>query len=151
AAQVRHAREGIALRARHLVERETDRDALDRVIRRVTGKSIGVVLSGGGARGAAHIGVLQALDEAGVVVDRFGGTSMGALVGAVAAQGRAPTAVKSLLRRELVERKPFADYAIPRVALIRASRARSMLERLFGSQTIEELSRDFFCVSADLV
>jgi predicted acylesterase/phospholipase RssA len=50
-----------------------------------------------------------------------------------------------------VERKPFSDYAIPRVALIRAKRARSLLDRLFGTAAVEELPRDFFCVSADLV
>ena len=94
---------------------------------------------------------MHALAEAGVIVDRLGGTSMGALVGALAASGLSPHAVEATLRRELVERKPFADYGLPRVALIRAKRARSLLDRLFGTTAIEELSRDFFCMSADLV
>jgi predicted acylesterase/phospholipase RssA/CRP-like cAMP-binding protein len=149
--RIRSAGARVAVRARHLVERTNAHDALDSVIRRVTTQSVGVVLSGGGARGAAHIGVLAALENAGITVDRFGGTSMGALVGALAASGRSPDALRGLLRRELGERKPFTDYAIPRVSLIRANRARSMLERFFRQQTIEELSRSFFCVSADLL
>lgn len=47
-----------------------------------TPKKIGLVLSGGGAKGMAHIGVLKVLEEAGVKVDYIGGTSMGAIVGA---------------------------------------------------------------------
>jgi predicted acylesterase/phospholipase RssA len=117
----------------------------------VTGHSVGIVLSGGGARGIAHIGALQAFVDAGVTIDRVGGTSMGALVGALFASGRSPSELAATLRRELVDRRPFADYAIPRNALIRARRARSMLERLFGATAIEELARTFFCLSADLV
>jgi predicted acylesterase/phospholipase RssA/CRP-like cAMP-binding protein len=151
AERVRNGRSRVAVRACHPTDDETTHDAFDRIVRRVTGTSVGIVLSGGGARGAAHIGVLKALQDAGIVIDRFGGTSMGALIGALSACGKSPDAVRGLLRRELVERKPFADYAIPRVALIRANRARSMLERLFSRRMIEELNRDFFCVSADLV
>lgn len=137
-------------RAHHLVDAGEDQ-SIDRAVRRMTGRSLGVVLSGGGARGIAHIGVLQALEDAGVAVDRFGGTSIGALVGALAAQGRSPASIARVLRRELVDRRPFADYGIPRVALIRARRAQEMLDRLFGSTRIEDLRFDFFCISADLV
>src|SRR5690606_26317131 len=48
---------------------------------------VGLVLSGGGAKGLAHIGVLKVLEEAGVRVDYIGGTSMGAIVGALYAAG----------------------------------------------------------------
>ncbi len=137
-------------RNHHLVGGPHDAAAIGRAARRLTGRSLGLILSGGGARGAAHIGVLQALDDVGIAIDRLGGTSMGALVGALAASGMSPRAIETTLRRELVERKPFADYAIPRVALIRAKRARSLLDRLFGDISVEELPRDFFCVSADL-
>ena len=137
-------------RSHHLVDAASSRDAIDRAVRRVLGTSVGVVLSGGGARGIAHIGALAALHDAGVVVDRIGGTSMGALVGALAASGRSPATIRTTLHAELVDRKPFADYAIPRVSLIRAGRARAMLERLFGDTTIEELARNYFCVTADL-
>lgn len=138
-------------RAHHLVANGGDRSSLARAARRVAGASIGVVLSGGGARGLAHIGVLAGLSEAGIVVDRFGGTSMGALIAALAARGLAPDEMVAVCRAELVEHRPFNDYTAPRVALLRGRKARSMIERACGGLNIEELPRDFFAVSADLV
>jgi NTE family protein len=138
-------------RAHHLVDRADQAAGLGRAVRRITDRSIGIVLSGGGARGFAHIGVLQALADAGVTIDRFAGVSMGSLVGALAARQLSPAQISMSLRHELVDRKPFSDYGIPRISLIRANRARAMLERLFGAAQIEELAHDYFCVSADLV
>ena len=48
---------------------------------------VGVVLSGGGAKGLAHIGALKVIEEAGIEIDYIGGTSMGAIVGALYASG----------------------------------------------------------------
>jgi len=61
-------------------------------------KKIGLVLSGGGARGVAHLGVLKALDELGVVIDIISGTSAGALIGALYAQGLKPEAIFELVK-----------------------------------------------------
>jgi predicted acylesterase/phospholipase RssA/CRP-like cAMP-binding protein len=128
-----------------------DPEAMESAVRRTVGKSLGLVLSGGGARGLAHIGVLEVLAERGLEIDRFGGCSMGAFVGALAASGATAEEVHDVCRDELVRRKPFADYTVPRVALIRAARAEAMLRRVFGQLAIEELRYDFFCVSADLL
>lgn len=57
-----------------------------RLARRLCGKSVGLVLGGGGARGIAHIGVLQALAEKGIPVDMVGGTSIGSFIGGLYAQ-----------------------------------------------------------------
>lgn len=57
-----------------------------RLARRLCGKSIGVVLGGGGARGISHIGMLQALEELGIPVDSIGGCSIGAFVGGLYAR-----------------------------------------------------------------
>jgi predicted acylesterase/phospholipase RssA len=129
-------------------ERPLDVAALGR---RLTGRAVGVVLSGGGARGLAHIGVLAGLLDAGVTIDRVGGCSMGALVGAQLALGRDPRQLRAWAQAELVERNPLGDYTVPRVALTRGRRGRAMLERTFGAARIEEMDREFFCVSADLV
>jgi NTE family protein len=129
-------------------ERPPDVAALGR---RFTGRAVGVVLSGGGARGLAHIGVVEGLLEAGVTIDRVGGCSMGALVGAQVALGRDARRLRAWARSELVERNPLGDYTVPRVALTRGRRGRAMLERTFGAARIEEMDREFFCVSADLV
>ena len=68
---------------------------VQRLARRLAGQSIGVVLSSGGARGFAHIGVLEELTAAGVEVDRVGGSSMGAFVGAMFAMGLSPAGIRA--------------------------------------------------------
>ena len=64
---------------------------------------IGVVLSGGGAKGAAHVGFLQALEEAGIVPDYIVGTSVGALVGGYYASGWSPLEMEAVLASEAFE------------------------------------------------
>ncbi len=54
-----------------------------RMARFLTGTAIGLVLGGGGARGCAHVGMIQAMHEAGIPIDLIGGTSIGALMGAL--------------------------------------------------------------------
>lgn len=60
---------------------------------------VGLVLSGGGAKGLAHIGVLKKIEEAGVRIDYIGGTSMGAIVGGLYASGYSATELDSIFRR----------------------------------------------------
>jgi NTE family protein len=124
---------------------------LARLARRVCGRSLGVVLSGGGARGLAHIGVLDELRRAGLRWDRIGGTSMGAVIAAVAALGVDTDEMVATARRELVARRPFTDVTWPRHALIRGLRVESTLDRIFGDTRIEELRCGLFTVSVDLV
>lgn len=54
-----------------------------RLARWLTGTSVGLVLGGGGARGAAHVGMLKAIIEAGIPIDMVGGVSIGAFMGAL--------------------------------------------------------------------
>ncbi len=61
--------------------------------------TIGISLSGGGARGIAHVGVLQALNEAGIYPTHIAGVSAGAIVGALYAQGIAPLEIIDLIRQ----------------------------------------------------
>ena len=71
----------------HLI-RETELGAdIARIARRLAGTSVGIVLSGGGARAFSHIGVLEELTAAGVTIDRIAGVSMGAVIGALFAMG----------------------------------------------------------------
>ncbi|RGP66283.1 patatinlike serine hydrolase [Fusarium sporotrichioides] len=65
-----------------LADVDSSRD-FERLARRITGRSIAVVFGGGGARGFAHLGTLQALEEEGIPFDIVGGTSMGAFIGAL--------------------------------------------------------------------
>ena len=137
--------------AHHLVyEAAYDRGAA-RVARRIAGRSLGVVLSGGGARGFAHIGAVAAIAEAGYEVDRLGGCSMGAFIAGMVSLGLEPEQIRDRCHEELVRKSPFNDWTVPRVALIRSRKAGRMLERVFGDLQVEELPRPLFTVSADLL
>ncbi|MBQ9312589.1 MAG: patatin-like phospholipase family protein [Bacteroidales bacterium] len=59
-------------------------------------QTLGLVLSGGGAKGLAHIGVLKALEEEGIPIDYIGGTSMGAIVGGLYASGYSPEEIEEI-------------------------------------------------------
>ena len=122
-----------------------------RLARRLVGRALGIVLSGGGARGFAHIGALAELARDGIEIDRYGGCSMGSFIAAMAAAGWKPEEIRDRCHEELVRRSPFNDYTLPRVALIRSRKAGRMLERLFGELAIEELAKPLFTVSADLL
>jgi predicted acylesterase/phospholipase RssA len=123
---------------------------VERLARRLSGRSVGVVLSGGGARAFSHIGVLEELDAAGVTVDRVMGVSMGAFVGALYAMGLDADEIDAHCFEEWVQRRPLADYTVPRHALIRGERARAMLQRTFGNLAVEELARSFMAGSGEL-
>ncbi len=109
-----------------------------------------MVLSGGGARAFAHIGVLETLQSAGVVVDRVGGVSMGAFIGGLLACGHGSDAIDAYCYEEWVRRNPMNDYTLPRNSLIKGEKARAMLERVYGDVRIEELDRAFYSASVDL-
>jgi EmrB/QacA subfamily drug resistance transporter len=121
-----------------------------RMARRLTGRSVGVVLSGGGARAFSHIGVIEVLLAAGVEIDRVAGVSMGAYIGGMLAMGLDGDEIDARCYEEWVRRRPLSDYTLPRHGLIRGSKFEAMLERTFGTGAIEELDRSFVCASADL-
>jgi predicted acylesterase/phospholipase RssA len=126
-------------------------EGLLRLARRLSGRALGVVLSGGGARGLAHIGALSVLQEAGVEIDRIAGCSMGAIVGALFARGLGAGEVSEICRGEFVRRNPLNDYTLPLVALTRRAKAEAMLRRMFGGLRVEDLPLSFLCVSTDMV
>jgi len=125
-------------------------DDVARLARRLAGQSVGLVLSGGGARGFAHLGVIEELLAAGITIDRVGGASMGAFVGALLAQGMDVEEMDACCYREWVRRNPLGDYQLPRTALTRGGRMRAMLERHLEG-LIEDLPRSFYCVTTDLI
>jgi len=62
----------------------------------ITAQKVGLVLSGGGAKGVAHIGVIKALEEKGIPIDYIAGTSMGAIIGGLYAAGYSPDEMKKI-------------------------------------------------------
>ena len=134
----------------HVVHERDLKGGVDRLARRLAGRSVGVVLSGGGARGFSHVGVLEELIAAGIQIDRVAGVSMGAFIGAMFALGMDTDEIDARCYEEWVRRRPLADYTLPRHSLIRGDRAEAMLRRTFGDARIEELDRSFISGTADL-
>ncbi|MEJ0059664.1 MAG: patatin-like phospholipase family protein [Terricaulis sp.] len=122
-----------------------------RLARIVARRSIGLVLSGGGARAYTHLGVIRALREAGLPFDIAGGTSMGAVVAACLAMGWSDDEIEFRIRKAFVETNPLGDYVLPVVALTRGRRVEDRLQEHFGEVLIEDLQIPFFAVSTNLV
>ena len=125
--------------------------AIEVLARRISGKSLGVVFSGGGARAFAHLGVIEELEAAGLRIDRVAGVSLGSVVGAGVAMGRSAEELVELFRTGFIETNPTGDYSAPLYSLIRGRRTDDLLEGMFGQLRIEELEKRFFCLSCDLV
>lgn len=121
-----------------------------RVARLLTGRAIGLVLSGGGARGFAHIGVVQALREAGVPIDHVGGTSMGAIMGAGVAAGWTVAEMRERFHRTFVATNPLSDYTLPMVAIVGGRKVSRLLRQEFGEVAIDDLRLPFYAVSSNL-
>ena len=121
-----------------------------RLARMITGTGCGLVLGGGGARGLAHLGVMRALEEAGVPINVVGGTSMGAIMAGLCARGlddaervRRVGAIARSGRRLLTP-------TLPLLALSAGRYLDRILTEHLTAVPIEDLPLRFFCVSADL-
>ena len=134
----------------HYHVREGAAADIERLARLITGRGVGVALGGGGARGFAHIGVIQALLDGGIQIDAIGGTSMGAVLAAQYAGGAGTAAMRTLNRDHWIRRNPLKDKTLPVVALLTGRRLDRMIDEMFGDTQIEDLWTPFFCVSADL-
>jgi lysophospholipid hydrolase len=126
-----------------------------RLCRRITGRSIGVVLGGGGARGLAHVGVIRALMEAGICVDFVGGTSQGAYIGALYAIN--PDDYEALVNsaRQMAASmsnnwEKLRDLTLPLVSFFSGYRFNRGIQKSLGLRRIQDLVCNFFCVSVDL-
>jgi predicted acylesterase/phospholipase RssA/CRP-like cAMP-binding protein len=118
-----------------------------RLARILAGRAVGLVLSGGGARGFAHLGVLRALEELGVPIDMVGGTSIGAPMAACPARGM--TSSEALA--EAKESYPSnLDYTLPVASVLSGRRITASIERSFGAWDIEDLWLPYFCVSTNI-
>lgn len=121
-----------------------------RLARVLTGRGVGLVFSGGGARGFAHIGIVKALREARIPIDLVGGTSMGAILGAGVALRWSIDELTERFRRAFVDSRPLRDYTLPFVSLVSGRKVSTRLYEAFGDLTIEDLPLDFFCISSNL-
>lgn len=132
------------------LNRRTD---YERLVRMLTGRAVGLVLSGGGARGFSHIGVVRAMNELGLSIDHVGGTSMGSIVSAQTAMEWTP---EEMVTRNLAGFKSMLglralrDATVPFVSLLTSRATVQMLRDMFGEMDINDLWLPYFCVSANL-
>jgi predicted acylesterase/phospholipase RssA/CRP-like cAMP-binding protein len=122
---------------------------VQRLARVLAGAAVGLVLGGGAARGFAHLGVMRALEEAGVPVDWVAGSSIGAVFAALRAFDWEPARAAAEARRVFVEENPLGDYTLPLVSLLRGRRLQRLVREHFDYE-IEDLPLPFFCVSSHL-
>jgi len=109
---------------------------------------IGLALGGGAARGFAHIGVIQVLEEAGIKPDLVVGTSAGSLVAALYAAGRAgPELARTALA---MDESAITDWSFPGRGLIRGDALARYVREQTGGRTIEQLPMPLGIVATDL-
>ncbi len=111
---------------------------------------LAIALGSGSARGWAHIGVLRALMQAGIVPDIVCGTSIGAFVGAACASGALDPLegwVRGLTRRDVLG---FFDVSLGAGGLIKGEKLLGYASRLFLDETFADLEKPFACVATDL-
>jgi NTE family protein len=108
----------------------------------------GLVLSGGGARGFAHLGVMQALNEAGIFPDVISGTSAGAIVGVLYADGYTPAEIMKILNSN--SRYHYIRPTVPKEGLLQISGIVRILKDNLRAKTFEELKIPLFVTATDL-
>ena len=115
-------------------------------------RKVGLVLGSGAARGLAHIGVLEVLEREGIPIDMIAGTSAGALVGALYAQGKDVSLIKNLaLDLSLKRLASLVDPALPRTGFIGGSKIKNWLGLVIGGDIeFSDLRIPFACVATDI-
>lgn len=139
-------------------EREDEIELLGfgRLVRRILGRSIGLVLGGGGARGLAHLGIFKAFKEAGLQVDLIGGTSIGAFIGGLLAKeglqnySKVLAAVESFCKAMNSKWRQALDLTYPATSWFTGHAFNRALWKHFGFTGIEDFSVPFFAVTTDL-
>lgn len=109
---------------------------------------LGLALGGGAARGFAHIGVIQVLEEQGIAVDLVAGTSAGSLVAALYASGRTPAEMAQLALT--MDEGAITDWSFPARGLIRGEALARYVREQTGGRTIEQMRRPLGIVATDL-
>lgn len=114
-------------------------------------KNVALVLSGGGARGIAHIGVIEVLEENGFNITSISGTSMGSLVGAVYALGKLPEFKEWLLNINKLEILKLVDFTFSNQGFIKGDKFFKELKQFIPDSNIEDLKINYSAIAADIM
>ncbi len=129
--------------------RDKDANHFSRLARSLTGKSIGIVFSGGGARGYVQLGVLQAMTELGIPIDYIGGTSFGGIMASIPAREKDHIWVAPYCDK-FSNPKFTQDRTIPMVALNKSAGLVKLLKSLCGDLRIEDTWIPFFTTASNI-
>ncbi len=135
---------------RHVHLRQDRAADFERLARLLAGRAVALALGGGGSRAFAHIGVIRALEEAGIPIDAVGGTSAGSLIAAQYAMGWDVETMIERNRSIFLQGNPYRDLTLPFVSVLSGRRARGLLEKAFPDVDLEDLWLSCFAVSANL-
>lgn len=124
-------------------------DDVERVARSVAGRGVSLVLSGGGARCFAQLGVVRAMRELGIPIDLVAGTSAGAMSAFLVAADRTDAEMRQAARR-FHRARPMSGYTLPLFSLKRGERLSRALKEECGEVQIEDLWLPFVAVSSNL-
>lgn len=134
----------------HLHVREDNGRDLRRFCRIATNQGIGLALSGGGAKGAAHVGAVKALMEAGIEFDFVGGSSAGALYGmGMTISDFDFHQVYNYCQWGVEKKVTSRDYHFPFISLMTGKNMRSFLHAMLGNSHLEDFFINTFCVSTN--
>ena len=109
---------------------------------------IGIALSGGGTRGMVHVGVLQALEEHGIIPEVVSGTSAGSIVGAFYAHGYSPAEIRNIAGSQSLTR--LLSLRIPSTGFIRHTLLRKVMEKHLPVNSFEKCAKDFHVAVSNL-
>ncbi|NTW33133.1 MAG: patatin-like phospholipase family protein [Bacteroidetes bacterium] len=109
---------------------------------------IGLVLSGGGARGFAHIGAIQALNEAGIYPDIISGVSIGAIIGSLYADGNSPGDMMKMFNK--INLNSYFKFIMPNKGFLKMTGLADIISKNLHSKTFEELKIPLFVAATDL-
>jgi NTE family protein len=134
----------------HFADRAGKLGQVEKIGAAMAAMKIGLALGGGAARGWAHIGVLRALEKAGIAPDIIAGTSIGAVVGGCYSAGHLDEIEK--FARELTPRRIFGylDFNLAGNGLIGGQRLCQRLDRHLGDRRIEDLATKFTAVATEI-
>jgi NTE family protein len=114
-------------------------------------RKVALVLSGGGARGIAHIGVIEELEKRGFEITSIAGTSMGSLIGGAYAAGKMDALKNWIYTLDKAKVFGLVDFTLSKQGLIKADKALKKMKEYVPDMPIEELSLPYAAVAVDLV
>ncbi len=112
---------------------------------------VGLALGSGSARGLAHLGVIRAIEEAGIEVSCIAGTSMGALIGAIHAAGKLDELEASFRDFDWKKTASFFDVVLPKSGLLDGAKVVELVRTHIHADAIEMLGKPFAAVATDIV